>query len=153
MYKYSKPTKEQDIGFFLMALFFVIVFLAIFSMTGCSESQASQIPEDRAVNALIGEAESLGYTGMLHIACSLRNRGHLRGVYGEKAPRVVNRKYSPKTLQDARRAWADSAKVDVTKGSDHWASKALDQAWEKKMIKAGYTKTFEDKGHVFYKGN
>ena len=150
MYKYQKQTQQQDIGFFLMSLFFVIVFWFVFSVL--DTAHASQIPEDRAVNALIGEAESLGYTGMLHIACSLRNRGHLRGVYGEKAPRVVNRKYSPKTLQDARRAWADSAKADITKGSDHWASKTLDQAWEKKMIKSGYTKTFEDKGHVFYRG-
>jgi len=32
MYKYQKQTQQQDIGFFLMSLFFVIVFWFVFSV-------------------------------------------------------------------------------------------------------------------------
>jgi hypothetical protein len=127
--------------------------VSIFLIIGllCAPASAQDIPQKRAVDAIIGEAESLGYSGMFNIACAIRNRGHLRGVYGERAPRVVKRLYSAATRQAAVKAWALSATADTTKGADHWASKSLDRAWEAKMIKAGYRKTYEDKGHVFYK--
>lgn len=109
------------------------------------------IDEKRAVNAIIGEAEGEGYRGMLAIAGAIRNRGHLIGVYGEKAPRVIGKKYSLKTLQLAKQAWRESANNDITNGADHWGGKKVDVKWIAKMKSMGYKKTFEYREQEFYK--
>lgn len=134
----------------ILAVFCVICHVQTTLVFG---EATKKIPEPRAINALIGECEQGNYLGMLAIAGAIRNRGHLNGVYGEKSPRVVKKKYNQKTLQLAKQAWKDSASNDITKGADHWASKTIDKNWELKMIKNGYIKTYEDKWHVFYKSN
>ena len=116
-------------------------------------ASGASIDSARAVNAIIGEAEGEGYTGMLASACAIRNRGHLRGVYGEKAPRVIGKKYSLKTLQLAKQAWKESASNDITNGADHWGGKKVDVAWIAKMKKSGFKKTYEYREQEFYKGS
>lgn len=126
------------------------VILATMPLHGAFGAETG-IDSNRAVNAIIGEAEGEGYRGMLAIACAIRNRGNLKGVYGEKASRVLGKKYSQKTLELAQKAWAESATKDITNGADHWGGKAVDKAWIAKMKKNGFIKTFEYGNQEFYK--
>lgn len=105
----------------------VIIFIA-------SVASAAEIPQE--VYCVIGEAESEGAIGMQAVSEAIRNRGHLRGVYGCKAPRVIGKKYSQRTLEIARKAWADSAgSGDITHGATHWEGTAFKTPyWAKDMI-------------------
>lgn len=97
-------------------------------------AHASNLPKHRVVDAIIGEAEGEGYQGMLAVACAIRNRGTLKGVYGENAPRVRNHRYSSKTFVLAVKAYEESAKRDITGGADHWeGTKFKTPYWAKGM--------------------
>lgn len=98
--------------------------LACLFIVPYSPSWAQELPKDKVVDCIIGEAEG-GYYGMLAVAHAIRNRGHLRGVYGCNSPRVRYRKYSGTTFVQAVQAWEDSRLgQDITKGADHWQSDA-----------------------------
>lgn len=129
-----------------------LCFLAcvvILLINGCRTAHA-EVPETQAVLAIIGEAENQGYEGMLAVACAIRNRGTLKGVYGLKAPRVVQKKYSPKTYAKALTAWRKSVDCDVTKGADHWENvKAFGKPKWAKTMKL----TYVCKDHEFYRSN
>ena len=43
MYKYQKQTQQQDVGFFLMSLFFVIVFWFVFSVLDTAHADTINI--------------------------------------------------------------------------------------------------------------
>lgn len=114
------------------------------------EQRLKMIDNDRAINAIIGEAENQGYMGQLYVACAIRNRGTLKGVYGENAPRVLGKKYSDVIYLQAETAWKLSATSDSCqdiKGATHWENiKAFGTPyWAKKMHK-----TFQYLDHVFY---
>ena len=112
-----------------------------------AKASAFSITDERAILAIIGEGENQGYTGMLALAGAIRNRGTLRGVFGVNAPRVVKHKYSNDTYRMAKKAWAESLRVDITKGADHWENiKAFGKPyWANSMIE-----TFRHKDHVFF---
>lgn len=76
--------------------------------------------DNQYVNAIIGEAEGEGYQGMLGVACAIRNRHTLHGVYGLHAKRVIQHKYSVMTYNLAVKAWYESALHDVTNGAQYW---------------------------------
>lgn len=61
--------------------------------------------DDQAVKAIIGEAEDQGQRGMLAVACAIRNRGTLKGVFGLHAPRVRRHLYSQRVKDEAVSAW------------------------------------------------
>lgn len=107
----------------------------------------AEIPESQAVRAIIGEAASEGYQGMLAVAAAIRNRGHLGGVYGLRAGHVDR---EPGWVWDmAKKAWQESLSHDPTKGADHWESIAFKTpTWAK-----GMQVTYRYKQHVFYKSN
>ena len=46
------------------------------------------IPDAQAVRAIVGEAAGESFEGKLAIACAIRNRGNLHGVYGLNATHV-----------------------------------------------------------------
>ena len=82
----------------------LFIFLAC---CGCGVSYA-EINDQQAVRAIIGEAGNQGERGMLALACALRNRGTLKGVYGLRAKHVDK---EPQWVWDmARRAGGGSAK-------------------------------------------
>lgn len=85
-----------------------------------SASRVHAFSDGEAIKSIIGEAENQHYSGMLAIACAIRNRHTLEGVYGLKAPRVVNHKYSANTFRKAKLAWSNSKDYDVTNGATHW---------------------------------
>lgn len=115
------------------------------------QASAATVPRERAINAIIGESEGESYQGKLGIAAAIRNRGHLRGVYGERAPRVVKKLYSEQVRNDAIRAWEESETVDPTHGATGWGNDkdvkefAKHKWWRKCVITARIG------NHVFYK--
>lgn len=127
----------------------LVILATIILILSVSMSEAATIPynDKNAILAIIGEGENQGYTGMLALAGAIRNRGTLKGVYGIKAPRVVKRLYSKSTYAMAQKAWAESLRVDITKGADHWENiKAFGKPyWANSMVE-----TFRHKDHVFY---
>lgn len=139
----------EESPFWAKALFTVFI-VCVCLIGGCRLCGASEsISTYRAVNAIIGEAENQGYQGMLAVAHAIRNRGTLKGVYGERAPRVVQRKFSEKTYQLALKAWCESQLTeDFTHGATHWENiKAFGcPSWVKECVE-----TFRYKDHVFYK--
>lgn len=79
---------------------------------------AGEIPEDKAIKAILGEAGPSDEE-RLAIAFALRNRGTLKGVYGhQEAPTASD-------YQKAGKAWhtaLNGLKNDPTHGADHWLS-------------------------------
>lgn len=126
------------VGFATLFVYFIIV----------GNVHASEIRKDRAVYAIIGESENQGYQGMLAVACAIRNRGTLHGVYGENAPRVKKHLYGAKIFVQAVKAWEESSHTDITNGATHWENiKAFGKpSWARKMVG-----TITVKDHVFYK--
>ena len=97
------------------------------------------------VRAIVGEALP-NYSSMYAIACAIRNRGTLHGVYGVHAKHL-------KTAEDdlflkAETAWRASGYVgfeDVVKGATHWLSdydlkhcRKSRTAWRHKMKETAY---------------
>ena len=85
----------------------------------CSNAHA-QVDDYKATLAVIGEALP-DYDSMYAIACAIRNRDTLKGVYGvnNKAAREA----SGDTFQLASKAWYMSDEgVDVVNGATHWLS-------------------------------
>lgn len=107
------------------------------------------IEEPKEIRAIIGEASGEGYLGMLHIASAIRNRGHLKGVYGVNALHI---KFMPFWVwEQAKRAWEES-EYNRTHTGDHWGSKKYDKKWIVKMeANPKLVKVYEYKNHVWYK--
>lgn len=133
-------------AFMVSALFWAIVLIA--GCTLAKPAHAQDIDDGDAIKAIIGEAENQGYKGMLAVACAIRNRGTLKGVYGIRAPRVKNYLYSRATHRMAFLAWHESEKHDITNGATHWENiKAFGcPSWVK-----GCIEVFRYKDHVFYR--
>jgi len=122
----------------LLALIFLLIFH--------TSSYSANIDKQRAIRAIIGEASNQGYIGMVAVACAIRNRGTLKGVYGENAKHVSN---EPQWVFDlAEKAWLESMNKDITSGATHWENiKAFGTPyWVKDM-----TKVYEYKDQVFYR--
>lgn len=141
----NMEASPKDPGEDPIAIEVVIAFLALVSMVVFffiffeSFVFAGEINQVRAVNAIIGEAEGEGATGMEAVACAIRNRGTLNGVYGEHAPRVTKKMYNEKTYWKARSAWVVSenkARCDaLIDGADHWeGTKFQTPYWAEDMI-------------------
>ena len=109
-------------------------------------SASKELSEPLVIRAIIGEASSEGYRGMLAVAEAIRNRGHLGGVYGVRAGHVDRE--PPWVWERARRAWTESATSNLVKGADHWHNVEREghTYWTKVM-----TKTVKIDSHTFYK--
>lgn len=116
------------------------------TIIGCM-AYASGISQNRAVKAIIGEAENQGVVGMYAVACAIRNRGTLKGVYGLNAVRVREHKYSTGVYMMAQRQWARSAwDRDITGGANHWQGVHERASWTSRC-----KQTVVIKDHVFFK--
>lgn len=101
----------------------ILTILGLYLILFCGCVCAEPIPMNKAVNAIIGEAEGESAGGKLAIACALRNRGTLKGVYGEYSPRVMWNQYPPYIHQQAAEAWLISADPSMCAdmlGSNEW---------------------------------
>lgn len=104
--------------------------LQVCSATLSAKEVPTQIPADRAVKAILGEAEDQGPEGMFAVACAIRNRGTLKGVYGYHKIHEQNGVYRRSTPRGSRRipewvvnqakaAWAKSLTKRIHSGT-HW---------------------------------
>ena len=113
------------------------ICLIILLMWG-GRAWAGEITKERAVDAIIGEAEGEGYRGMLAVACAIRNRGTLQGVYGEHSRRVKEHLYGARVFVNAVRAWEESSSSDrcgFIGGATHWEGIAFKTPyWARDMI-------------------
>ncbi|MCA9404315.1 MAG: hypothetical protein KC897_11075 [Candidatus Omnitrophica bacterium] len=107
--------------------------------------QAGTVPEELGVRCVIGEAEDQGIEGMTAVAEAIRNRGHVRGVYGCRSPRI--KKAAGSVWELARWAWDRSEFTNSVKGADHWHSDREPRAWWEKYG----TRTVKIGSHKFYK--
>lgn len=110
------PPQDQDRLFSIGIVGLVLIVLALILVASCSHPGAAiadEITDKDAVHAIIGEAENQGYRGMLLVACAIRNRGTLHGVYGLHAPRVKRHLYSNKIYLQASMAWIESKNANV----------------------------------------
>lgn len=124
-------------------IFLALIFLLIFN----SAVFAEQIEKTKAIRAIIGEASNQGYTGMLAVACAIRNRGTLKGVYGLNAKHIDNEPQWVFIL--AEKAWQESSKKDLTNGATMWENIRVFGMpnWDfSKLIKV-----YEHKDHIFFK--
>lgn len=78
----------------------------------------ASIPDSLAVRAILGEAANQPYAAKLAIACVIRNRGSLNGVFGVANERA---QHCPSAVRaDALQAWRESANADITHGSRYF---------------------------------
>lgn len=125
----------------------IIIFMVIFHcFNGYCYSQ--NINRDKAVKAILGEAEDQGYKGMLAVAVGIRNRNTLKGVYGHKANRpnttgAILKKY----WKQAEKAW-DESKMNRIHTGTHWENiKTFKKPYWTKYME----KVYEYKDHTYYK--
>jgi hypothetical protein len=146
---FEEYDREHDFrimkGYVLAFVISTILWFIVF-MLCCKISHAENIPDGQAIRAIIGEASNQGYEGMLAVACAIRNRGTLKGVYGVNAKHIDK---EPKYVWDmAKMAWAASAVSDVTNSATHWEAvkKYGKPKWAEKM-----KLTLIVKDHYFYR--
>ena len=114
----SYSEESSQLRWVVASAFVFVIFLIMASFVFSADIERS-----RAISAIIGEAEGEPYKGKLAVACAIRNRGTLKGVYGEKAPRVTKKLYSPKIKAEAEKAWDESEELlacQFIDGADHW---------------------------------
>lgn len=132
------------------ALFYPVIclFLAIILE---NSALGKPIPEKMAVRAIIGEAENQGPFGMEMVACAIRNRGTLHGVYGLHSARVVMGKYSSEIALAAHKAWRESENPEACTpihGASNWENVgAFGVPW----WAVGMKRVFVYRDHVFLK--
>lgn len=122
------------------------IILGLLTFCSCTPAVAGPIRDADAVRAIIGEAGGEGRAGMLAVACAIRNRGTLTGVYGLNARQVD---HQPEYVwRAARGAWTASASRDITCGATHWENVSAFgvPAWARSM-----TVTTNIGHHVFFK--
>lgn len=121
--------------------------LAIALLCLCNAPAWAAIDDKLAVRAVMGEASGEGYRGMYAVSHAIRNRGHLRGVYGKRAKRIY--KESWRVWRKAQAAWRASATgADPTRGATHWENvrEFGRPYWAKSMRQTAVIGQ-----HVFYK--
>ena len=127
-----------------------VLLLAIFSGGLCGSCRGEdKLLETYAWRAIIGESSSQGYHGMLAVACGIRNRGSLYGVYGLNSPHID--KEPEWVWRMARKAGKESEHNRIHEG-DCWGSNIVDKDWLEKMNKSNrFIKVYEYKNHTFFK--
>ena len=149
MIKPFNSTFIKYIGRSLRAGVLGIAMLSCMLMYATRQSSpafADEINDESVIRAIIGEASNQGYEGMLAVACAIRNRGSLKGVYGINAKHVDKEPDWVWSL--ARKAWNESAYKDVTNGATHWENvKAFGSPWWSNNM----DRVYEYKDHMFYK--
>ncbi len=119
------------------------------STIGLADNKIIVSYDQKAILAIIGEAENQGVKGMEAVAYAIRNRGTLKGVYGLNAPRVKNNLYTKATWLQAQKAWKASASgQDITNGANAWENL---NAFGKPYWADSCQETVTIKDHIFFK--
>lgn len=140
---FNRDTVEE----ILRVIFYIVCIVVILLMLcGCGDpAWSAEIPQDKAVHILVGEAANQGFIGMVCVGEVLRHKGSTRGFYGLNAKHSA---HEPKWVWNmAKKAWLASKTTNYTKYADHFENLKLDTPyWVKNCIK-----TFQWKDHIFYK--
>ena len=123
-------------------LFNIVILVTLIANT---QLTLASIDQEKAVRAIIGEAEDQGDLGMLAVAEAIRNRGTLKGVLGLQSPRI--RRAKPITWRKARVAWEKSRNTNTVRNASHWENVNAfgEPSWAKDM-----RKVIVVRDHVFY---
>lgn len=140
--------RSATILFWCMTLASLILWVSLIASCERMPAYGSEIEEEQAVRAVLGEAAGEGYWGMLAVSSALRNRGTLQGVYGVTARHIDQ---EPAWVWDlAKKAWRESAHKDVVAGGTHWGSVHCDRKWLARMEKT-MVRTARVGNHIFFK--
>ncbi len=144
---YSEINRVRQLRFWkVIALIgWILFFIVLFCWLWFPHLEASQVNDNSAIKAIMGESSNQGYQGMLAVAVGIRNRGTLQGVYGLKAKHIYK---EPQWVWDmAKQAWQES-KTNCFHSGTHWENiKAFGKPyWLKNMILV-----YHYKDHNFYK--
>lgn len=109
------------------------------------------------VDAIVGEASSSGYGGMLDIACAIRNRindpryskNPLHQVFGYHADH--NKQETAETWNLARKAWNDSVNQDTVGGATLWGNKNDIKSFKNTWDMSKVEQTLSRFGHTFFR--
>jgi len=141
--------KQEKSAYILIGCIAIACALLI---VGCIEdafgSESPGIPENVAVQCLLGEARSHGYDGMVLVAEVLRNRGNTKGMYGCTV-KISEKEMAYMTIKgiiaEAHLAWLDSADSNITDGALYFRQpNEKIQPWHQ-------IETYRHKNHIFYK--
>lgn len=118
----SPPALQEDekTMFSASMLFISILIAGLMFIVSCIHSTPAhaEIPQDKAIRILVGEASNQGFKGMVCVAEVLRRTGSTRGFYGLHASHSA---HEPKWVWEmARKAWMASASTNYTHGADHF---------------------------------
>lgn len=109
-------------------------------------STASGMDSEKAARAIVGEAAGEDFQSKLAVAGAIRNRGTLDGVIGAKNMRMIMAQPAW-VFNDARKAWAQSATNDISKGGCFWESTNFKRpSWSLGMMETAHVGKF-----IFYK--
>jgi len=75
--------------------------------------------DSNCVRSIVGESAGEPYKTKLGIACVIRNRGSLQGVYGYSNSKMID-KQSIKIFNDCKRAWAESLTNNIVPTAKYW---------------------------------
>lgn len=110
------------------------ILLLIAGLILWAGSATAALDGNQVVRAIIGEAANQSYQAKLGIACVIRNRGSLQGIYGGKNTRMIDTQ--PKYIwAQARKAWVASATIDVTHGCKYFGGTIDDTYFFNKLHK------------------
>lgn len=126
----------------------LFIFAILCCLRGCLSDPAwsAEIPQEKAIRVIVGEASNQGFKGMVCVAEVIRHKGSLKGFYVLHAPHSA---HEPKWVWNmARIAWYRSKTTNLTKYADHFENIHAFGCpyWIRNCVK-----TFSYRDHVFYK--
>ena len=113
---------QAEISAIVRVLLVCLPSLLFFPSTSQGALKQPPFTPQEAILAIIGEAEGESMTGKIAVAEVIRKRNSLKGVYGARAPRVINHRYSQSAFQEAQKAWELSENTSYSQGADGWGS-------------------------------
>lgn len=122
---------------------------ALILMAPNTEASTPGLERPLVIRAIIGEASSEGYRGMLAVACAVRNRKSLKQVYGVKAKHVD--KQPAYVWKMAEKAWKESQHNDITKGATGWGNDNDIKIFKKEGWWKNAVITAKIGNHTFYR--
>ena len=127
----------------------IIISTVIFSSLSVNSLLYANMPIEDILRSIVGEASGESFRGKVAVAEAIRNRGHLRGVYGLRASHI---KSQPKQVWvDAKRAWEISKNSNYSKGATGWGNKKDLESFKKTKWWKNCEIVAQVGGHYFYK--
>lgn len=133
-------------------VFALIIATLVMVIVVMLTSKAIAYTQKDMVASVIGEAEGESQRGKDAIACSIYNRGNLRGIYGLHSSRVIHHKYSASTYNNALkavlRAKSPQYCQELVHGAQFWEGTAFARpAWSYSMVETaviGHQRFFKE---------